>query len=114
MLVLDDITIWKPHPAATIVRPAAIPGDARLYAPYSDGIWLQGPRDTRMTSVQAEPADLAASFGAPQIVDQFAATLATRPSKRSSPQDRAGQRRAEWPGHAQSCQRLHNGGPTGH
>lgn len=76
VLVLDDITTWKPHPAATIVRPAAIPGDARLYAPYSDGIWLQGPRDTRMASVHAEPADLAASFGAPQTVDQFAATLA--------------------------------------
>jgi hypothetical protein len=76
VLVLEDITTWKPHPAAKVVRPAAVPGGARLYAPYPDGLWLQGPRDAQMASVYAERGDLAASFGAPRTVEQFAATLA--------------------------------------
>jgi hypothetical protein len=76
VLVMEDITTWKPHPAARVVRPAAVPATAKLYAPFPDGMWLQGPRDARMASVHAEPTDLASSFGAPRTVEQFAATLA--------------------------------------
>jgi hypothetical protein len=81
-LVLSDISGWKPHPTATVKRPAGIPAGARLYAPYPDGLWLQGPRDTRMSSVHADLADLRPAWGAPRTVDEFAARLAAAAAKK--------------------------------
>ncbi|WP_141579078.1 hypothetical protein [Actinomadura sp. WMMA1423] len=77
--VLDDITNWRPSPEETVVRPANIPAGVRLYAPYTDGLWLQGRGDTRMFGVGVEAADLparsrsAARVGAAE--PEFTATL---------------------------------------
>jgi len=42
---LDDITNWTPSPDAQVVRPKAVPPGAPLYAPYHDGLWLEGAGD---------------------------------------------------------------------
>jgi hypothetical protein len=76
VFVLDDITAWRPHPTAHVVRPAAIPAGARLYGPYADGMWLQGPRDAQMSSVHAELAGLSPAWGKPRTVEQYADAVA--------------------------------------
>ena len=43
--VLDDVTSWTPSPDAQVVRPHAVPAGAPLYAPYNDGMWLEGAGD---------------------------------------------------------------------
>ncbi|MEU8117816.1 hypothetical protein AB0C21_03805 [Spirillospora sp. NPDC049024] len=73
--VLDDITNWQPSPDETVVRPANIPAGARLYAPYTDGLWLQGRSDTRMFGVGVEAADLPTGWRHAKTVDQFSAAL---------------------------------------
>ncbi len=73
--VLDDITTWKPVPGAAVVRPSAIPADARLYAPYRDGMWLQGSRDDQMLAIDAEHAELAPAWGGVRTVSDFAGVL---------------------------------------
>jgi hypothetical protein len=42
---LDDVTSWTPSPDAQVVRPKAVPPGAPLYAPYNDGMWLEGAGD---------------------------------------------------------------------
>jgi hypothetical protein len=73
--VLDDITTWKPVPGATVVRPSAIPADARLYAPYRDGMWLQGSQDDRMLAIDSEHAELAPAWGGVRTVSDYAGVL---------------------------------------
>lgn len=75
VLVLEDISAWKPVKASRVVRPAAIPTTARLYTPFTDGLWLQGPRDQRMSSLHAEAADLGSAWGRPQTVQQYASAI---------------------------------------
>ena len=75
--MLEDITTWTPHPTATVRRPAAIPTDARLYSPYTDGLWLQGSGDTRMTGIHADPAALPAGWGAPRTGQEVVAKISS-------------------------------------
>ncbi|MFG2004118.1 hypothetical protein ACGFNU_33660 [Spirillospora sp. NPDC048911] len=73
--VLDDITNWRPSPDETVVRPANIPATAPLYAPYTDGMWLQGQSDTQMFGVGAEASDLPAGWKHAKTLTQFSATF---------------------------------------
>jgi hypothetical protein len=73
--VLDDITNWTPARDVRVNRPAAVPSSAPLYAPYSDGIWLQGPGDAQMYGLHADPDELATPWGGPSTVSQFAAAI---------------------------------------
>ena len=73
--VLDDITDWTPAADVGVTRPAALPPDAPLYAPYTDGIWLQAAGDTAMHGLHADPQALTAAWGHPQTVSQFSATV---------------------------------------
>ncbi|MFI0445429.1 hypothetical protein [Actinomadura sp. 6N118] len=73
--VLDDLTGWSPSPAETVVRPANIPAGAPLYAPYTDGLWLQGRSDTQMFGVGVEAAELPAGWKRAKTVNQFSAAF---------------------------------------
>ena len=73
--VLDDTTNWSPAPGVRVNRPAAVPSSAPLYAPYTDGIWLQGPADAQMYGLHADPHELAAPWGRPKTVSQFSTAL---------------------------------------
>ncbi|MDG4831103.1 hypothetical protein O7627_17555 [Solwaraspora sp. WMMD1047] len=75
VLVLADRSTWSPLPGATVVRPAGMPADAPLFAPYTDGVWLQGPADGRMFGVGVEAADLQPGWGSARTVDQYAERL---------------------------------------
>jgi hypothetical protein len=77
VLVLDDITNWTPHPTAKVERPAAVPAGAHLYAPYNDGIWLQGPKDTHMRGITTDLSELDSPWGSPRTVSQFADRIST-------------------------------------
>ena len=52
-----------------------MPPDAPMYAPYTDGIWLQAAGDTEMHGLHADPHALAAAWGRPQTVSQFSAAV---------------------------------------
>jgi hypothetical protein len=73
--VLADITDWRPTPDTTVVRPATIPAGAGLYAAYSDGLWVQGTADNQMYGISAAPDDLTSSWGGPDTVQEFAASI---------------------------------------
>ena len=73
--VLDDTTNWSPARDVRVNRPAAVPSSAPLYAPYTDGIWLQGPEDAQMYGLHADPDELAAPWGRPRTVSQFSAAV---------------------------------------
>ncbi|PZF92807.1 hypothetical protein [Micromonospora deserti] len=73
--VLEDITAWRPNGRTTVVRPAAIPVEARLYAAYNDGLWLQGAGDSQMYAISAEHSELAPAWGGPRTVDQLRTTI---------------------------------------
>jgi len=73
--VLDDITNWTPSSDVRVSRPAAVPPRAPLYAPYTDGLWLQGPGDAEMYGLHAHPDDLTAAWGRPRTVGQFSAAV---------------------------------------
>jgi hypothetical protein len=73
--VLDDITNWRPQPGAKVQRPAAIPAQAALYAPFNDGMWLQGAKDARMYGIDVELTELAPGWAGPRTVDQFTTGL---------------------------------------
>jgi hypothetical protein len=73
--VLDDITNWTPARDVRVNRPAAVPASAPLYAPYTDGIWLQGPGETEMYGLHADPDELAAPWSRPKTVSQFSAAV---------------------------------------
>jgi len=72
VLVLVDRSDWEPGAGVTVTRPASIPAAAPLFMPYTDGLWLQGPKDDRMHAVQTEAADLPPPWSAPTTVEQFA------------------------------------------
>jgi hypothetical protein len=72
VLVLVDRSDWTAAADVTVTRPAGIPATAPLYMPYTDGMWLQGPKDNRMYAVQTEPADLLPAWSSPSTVEQFA------------------------------------------
>ncbi len=73
--VLDDITNWSPARGVRVNRPAAVPSSAPLYAPYTDGVWLQGAADAEMYGLHAHPDELAAPWGRPRTVRQFSAAV---------------------------------------
>ena len=56
-------------------RPAAVPPSAPLYAPYNDGMWLQGADDGEMSGLYAEPDELPAAWGGPRTLGQFTAAV---------------------------------------
>jgi hypothetical protein len=80
--VLDDISTWTPAKSVQVVRPAAMPSGAPLYAPYSDGFWLQDAADPAMRGLHAHPEQLAPSWGGVRTVDEVAATLRTAAAHR--------------------------------
>jgi hypothetical protein len=73
--VLDDITNWSPARGVRVNRPAAVPSSAPLYAPYTDGVWLQGAADAEMYGLHADPDGLASPWGRPRTVRQFSAAV---------------------------------------
>lgn len=73
--VLDDITSWKPSPDVTVARPAALPGNTSLYAPYTDGIWLQASGDAEMYSIETDRTRLTPAWGNPRHVNDYSAAL---------------------------------------
>ncbi|WP_422772332.1 hypothetical protein ACN28C_04555 [Plantactinospora sp. WMMC1484] len=73
--VLEDITGWRPNEQTTVVRPDVVPAEARLYAAYNDGLWLQGAGDNQMYAISAEHSELAPAWGSPRTVDQLTATI---------------------------------------
>jgi hypothetical protein len=75
VLVLDDITTWQPSSDARVARPAAVPSSAPLYAPYADGLWLQGPGDAAMLGLHAGPDELSSAWGQPRTTSEVAAAL---------------------------------------
>ncbi len=76
VLVLDDITLWKPVSKATMVRPAVVPQHARLFAPYADGLWLQGSDDSEMRGIGVKWSDLRPGWGGVRTVEQFESAIA--------------------------------------
>jgi hypothetical protein len=74
--VLDNITSWVPAPGVQVRRPSALPAAVPLFAAYTDGLWLQGPADPAMYGLGAQPGELAAAWGKPTTVTQFATALA--------------------------------------
>lgn len=53
LLVLDDITSWRPFPDAEITYPAGIDKTTKIYFPYTDGMWFdtsEGLRGMGVTS----------------------------------------------------------------
>ena len=75
VLVLDDITAWRPSRDARVTRPGAVPSGAPLYAPYADGLWLQGPGDARMLGLHIGPDKLPSAWGQPRTTSEVAAAL---------------------------------------
>jgi hypothetical protein len=73
--VLDDISMWTPSAGVEVIRPAAVPSDAPLYAPYTDGMWLQASGDGIMRGLGADHEELAPAWGGPRTVKEFAAAL---------------------------------------
>lgn len=78
--VLDDITAWRPVPGATVVRPANIPAAVPLYYAYTDGLWLQGMRDSQMYAIDAEHGELAPAWGGVSDVEAYADKIETATS----------------------------------
>lgn len=76
VLVLDDVTADVPHPTARVVRPAAIPADAPLFAAFTDGMWFQGDGDAAMHGVVAHADELAPAWRGVTTVDAFARAIA--------------------------------------
>lgn len=72
---LDDISTWTPSSGVRVLRPAAVPSSAPLYAPYNDAMWLQGADDSEMSGLYAQPDELAAAWGGPRTLGQFAAAV---------------------------------------
>lgn len=72
VMVLADRSDWEPDADVRVTRPAGIPATAPLFMAYTDGMWLQGPKDDRMYAIQTEPADLPPPWSAPTTVEQFA------------------------------------------
>jgi hypothetical protein len=75
VLVLDDITAWQPSSDAKVTRPAAVPSSAPLYAPYTDGLWLQGPSDAEMLGLHVGRDELPSPWGQPRTTSDVAAAL---------------------------------------
>lgn len=73
--VLDDITTWRPQPDTTVTRPSAIPSQAGLYAPYRDGLWLQGADDDDMLGIDVAHSDLAPGWGDVHDLTDFSAAI---------------------------------------
>jgi hypothetical protein len=73
--VLANYTTWTPAPGVQVIRPATLPASALLFAPYTDGIWLQGTGDATMRGFGADRADLPAAWGQPNTVAAFVAAL---------------------------------------
>jgi hypothetical protein len=73
--VLDDVTSWKPAANVRVVRPATVPADAALYAPYTDGLWLQGEGDAEMHALGARREGLARPWGEPKRVEDLSLAL---------------------------------------
>lgn len=73
--VLHNVTTWTPSKDSQVIRPAAVPSGAPLYAPYTDGMWMQGSGDITMRGFYVDPKHLAAPWGRPDTVDKFVDAL---------------------------------------
>lgn len=73
--VLDDITAWAPAPGVKVQRPAAMPDGAPLYAPFTDGLWLQAAGDPEAQGLGAHLEELSPAWGSPQHVAELSTSL---------------------------------------
>jgi len=76
IFILDDITKWQPTPDAIVVPPSGIPSEAPLLTPYTDGGWLQGPKDAAMMGIGIEPAELGSGWEQVDTLDELASVIA--------------------------------------
>ncbi|MGC7094583.1 hypothetical protein ACPZ19_07970 [Amycolatopsis lurida] len=74
VLILEDISTWKPSPDATVNRPEKVPAAAPLFFAYPDGLWLQGGADAAMAG-NAEREHLAPAWGAPTTLNDLVGAL---------------------------------------
>jgi hypothetical protein len=77
VLILDDITGWKPAPNATVNRPDRIPDGVPLYFAFTDGLWMQGANDNAMASSAAHREDFAPAWGEPNTLDDLVTAIKT-------------------------------------
>ncbi|MFI6095202.1 hypothetical protein ACIA8G_06615 [Lentzea sp. NPDC051213] len=75
VLILDDISDWKPAPNATVTRPDRIPGNVPLYFAFTDGLWMQGANDNAMVNSAAHREDFAPAWGKPNTLDDLATAI---------------------------------------
>ncbi|RAS67275.1 hypothetical protein C8D87_103614 [Lentzea atacamensis] len=75
VLILDDITDWKPAPNATVNRPDRIPDGVPLYFAFTDGLWMQGANDKAMVSSTAHREDFAPAWGKPNTLDDLVTAI---------------------------------------
>jgi len=75
VLILDDITDWKPAPNATVTRPEQIPDSVPLYFAFTDGLWMQGADDNAMVSSAAHREDFAPAWGKPNTLDDLVTAI---------------------------------------
>lgn len=75
VLILDDITDWKPAPNATVNRPGRIPDSVPLYFAFTDGLWMQGASDDAMVSSAAHREDFAPAWGKPNTLDDLVTAI---------------------------------------
>lgn len=80
--VLEDLTGWRPTPGATVLRPSGVPAQAHLYAPFNDGLWLQGSNDSQMFGIGADRSELKQGWSGVRTVDQFGAAAAKAAGRR--------------------------------
>ncbi|QFU89159.1 hypothetical protein [Amycolatopsis sp. YIM 10] len=75
VLILEDISTWKPSPDATVNRPEKVPAAAPLFFAYPDGLWLQGSADAAMAGSATEREHLAPAWGAPTTLNDLVGAL---------------------------------------
>lgn len=75
VLILEDITTWKPSAEATVTRPEKVPAAAPLFFAYPDGLWLQGSADAKMAGSATERDQLAPAWGAPATLNDLVGAL---------------------------------------
>jgi len=74
ILILDDITKWRPfgEEATSIEYPAGVDADDTLFMPYTDGIWFDGDGALRGGLDQVTLAD---GWGSPRTINELEDTL---------------------------------------
>lgn len=71
VVILDDITDWRPSDQATVTRPTAMPDSAPILFAFTDGLWMQTPTDEEMASAVTSRQQLASAWGQPRTLDDM-------------------------------------------